>query len=89
MAIMNRLTVVGRHFARAIAIALFAAITIGVLAGTAEAKTNARCKQAVSWLNYASQRKANAGAAGDAVELRFWTAEFDDSYSDAASACGW
>jgi hypothetical protein len=89
MATMNRRPAVGRHFARAIAIALFAAITIGALAGIAEAKTSDRCKATVSWLNYASNRLVNARAAGDTSSVTFWQREFDISHSEAASQCGW
>jgi hypothetical protein len=89
MAVLNRRTNRGRHFFRAVAIATFAAVAVGVPASIAEAKPSTGCRDAVAYLNFVSQRIGNARAAGDTAEVMFWQSEYAPAGTYAVSVCGW
>jgi len=78
--------VISRHLLRAGIIAIAAILTFGGLAGIAEAKTNANCKSAVAYLNYASSTAVLSGSPGVRA---LWQGEIGPAKAAAAKACGW
>jgi hypothetical protein len=89
MAILKYPTVVGRHVLRATTIAVFAAVSVGALASTAEAKPNTGCRNAVTYLNNVSRQIGFARAAGDTAGVMFWLTEYEPAKTYAGSVCGW